>query len=92
MTSTLNYSNVNSRNDVNTWLTQSTQLVKIDNPYIHTDVDQIKWIEQYSIKIGFHILVIFMSENDNMYACHTVENDFNQYPFPMLVNLKIMMR
>jgi hypothetical protein len=77
----LNYSNVKSRQDVNTWLRESTQTVKSINPFIFTE-DNNKWIEQYSVKIGFHTLVILkLNQDNNTFACHTVEHTFDQ-PFP----------
>ena len=81
----MNYSSVTSRQNVNKWLKlHTTQAQTVDNAYTYVDDQNITWIENYAVKIGFHTLVILKSTVNDEYSCHIVEHEFivpNQ-PFP----------
>jgi hypothetical protein len=81
-----NYSNVQSKEDINIWLNQNTQnRIDESKAYVHIDNNKNTWIEYYNIKIGFNILVILKLKEDERYACHSVEGDDfinSHFPFP----------
>ena len=81
-----NYSTIQSKEDIKTWLTQSTQtIIDESKAYVYIDDDKNIWIEQFNIKIGFNCLVILKLKDGEKYACHSVSGyQFidPSFPFP----------